>query len=162
MARARRAGLTRRPALELGLMLRLYAGFPAAIEFLRRAADTWPARTTRRPAASYDAWRAWQRRGERLCRRVYGPDYARLRAFMQGLDPDLDHWMILEGYGKTLARPGLGAVERELVTVAALTALGWTRQASAHALGALRVGAPASHVVRAARAGERCRSARNR
>ncbi len=28
--------------------------------------------------------------------------------------------MIVEGYGKTLSRPGLGIVERELATVAAL------------------------------------------
>jgi 4-carboxymuconolactone decarboxylase len=159
IGRARRANLPRRAAVELGLMLRLYAGFPAAIEFLRTLQEAWPARTVPRPPASNGAERSWRPRGERLCRRVYGPEYARLRAFMQGLDPDLDRWMILEGYGKTLARKGLGVVDRELATVAALAALGWSRQQAAHAQGALRVGAPSSHVARAARMGERCRAA---
>ena len=151
--------LPRRAAVELGLMLRLYAGFPAAIEFLRALEEAWPARTVRRAPASNRVERSFERRGERLCRRVYGPEYVRLRAFMRGLHPDLDRWMILEGYGKTLARPGLGVIERELATVAALAALGWSRQQAAHALGAVRVGAPASQVVRAARIGERCRAA---
>ena len=157
--RARQAKLPRRAAVELGLMLRLYAGFPAAIEFLRALQEVWPARTVAGVPASNEAERSWQPRGERLCRRVYGPEYARLRAFMQGLDPDLDRWMILEGYGKTLARKGLGVIDRELATVAALAALGWSRQQAAHAQGALRVGAPSRQVARAARIGERCRSA---
>jgi 4-carboxymuconolactone decarboxylase len=140
-------------------MLRLYAGFPATIEFLRALSRAWPARTVRRAPASYGAWRSWQERGVRLCRRIYGPDYPRLRAFMRALDPDLDHWMILEGYGKTLARPGLTLAERELATVAALAALGWSRQQAAHAAGARRIGAPATHVARAERIGLRCRRA---
>jgi len=159
IARARRASLPRRAAVELGLMLRLYAGFPAAIEFLRSLEAAWPARTAARSPASNLPESSFQLRGERLCRRVYGPEYARLRAFMQGLDPDLDRWMIEEGYGKTLTRKGLGVIDRELATVAALAALGWSRQQAAHAQGALRVGAPLSHVARAARIGERCRAA---
>jgi len=159
LARARRARLPRRALVELGLMLRLYAGYPAAIEFLRAVARAWPARTAPRAPASYESWRAWQRAGERLCRRVYGPEYARLRRFMKGLDPDLDSWMILEGYGKTLTRKGLTVSERELATVAALAALGWSRQALAHVSGAMRVGAPRTHVTRAQRTGLRCRRA---
>jgi 4-carboxymuconolactone decarboxylase len=158
IARARRAGLPRRAAVELGLMLRLYAGFPAAIEFLRALELAWPARMIARAAASNGAERSFEPRGERLCRRVYGPEYPRLRAFMHGLNPDLDRWMILEGYGKTLARTGLGVVDRELATVAALAALGWSRQQAAHAQGALRVGAAPREVARAARIGGRCRA----
>jgi 4-carboxymuconolactone decarboxylase len=160
LGRARRARVPRRAVVELGLMLRLYAGFPAAIEFLRALAQAWPARTLRRAPASNQPERGYRLRGERLCRRVYGPEYARLRAFMRSLDPDLDRWMILEGYGKTLARPGLGVVDRELATVAALAALGWARQQAAHAQGALRVGATPADVARAAGFGERCRVAR--
>lgn len=140
-------------------MLRLYAGYPAAIEFLRALAREWPARTASRPPASDQSWRAWKRAGERLCQRVYGPEYARLRTFMKGLDPDLDSWMILEGYGKTLTRNGLTLTERELATVSALAALGWSRQQASHVTGAGRVGAPRSHVARAERAGVRCRRA---
>jgi 4-carboxymuconolactone decarboxylase len=157
VAGARRARLPRRALVELGLMLRLYAGYPAAIEFLRAVGRAWPARTGARPAASYEDWQAWRDKGERLCRRVYGESYPRLRAFMRALDPDLDSWMILEGYGKTLTRGGLTLAERELATVSALAALGWTRQLDAHLEGAERVGAPAAHVKRARTLGLRCR-----
>jgi len=157
VAGARRARLPRRALVELGLMLRLYAGYPAAIEFLRAVARAWPARTAARRHASYEDWQRWQRDGERLCRRVYGNGYDRLRAFMSSLDPDLDEWMILEGYGKTLSRGGLTVAERELATVSALAALGWSRQLGAHLEGAVRVGAPPAHVARAQRTGERCR-----
>jgi 4-carboxymuconolactone decarboxylase len=159
LTRARQERLPRRALVELGLMLRLYAGYPATIEFLRALARTWPARTKPRPRASYESWRAWERAGTRLCRRVYGPDYDALRAFMRGLDPDLDAWMILEGYGKTLSRSGLGVADRELATVAALAALGWSKQKEAHVAGAMRVGAPRAHVARAEQAGIRCRRA---
>lgn len=159
---ARRARLPRRALVELGLMLRLYAGYPAAIEFLRAVARAWPVAKRRRGAASYGEWRRWQAAGERLCRRVYGEDYERLRAFMRALDPDLDSWMILEGYGKTLARGGLTVLERELATVAALAALGWSRQLGAHVAGARRVGASARNVTHAQGVGQRCRRATGR
>jgi len=138
-------------------MLRLYAGYPAAIEFLRAVARAWPERTSARRPASYGSWRRWRLAGERLCRRVYGEGYPRLRTFMRALDPDLDEWMILEGYGKTLSRSGLTVAERELATVSALAALGWSRQLDAHVAGAARVGAPLAHVARAQTIGLRCR-----
>jgi 4-carboxymuconolactone decarboxylase len=151
LAAARRAGVRRAAVAELGLMLYLYAGFPAAIEFLRALDANWPAPRARSvPApASYADWRAWQARGSILCRRVYGAHYAVLRRFMARLHPDLDQWMIVEGYGKTLSRPGLTAVERELATVTALAVLGWERQLEAHRQGALHVGARAGEVAQA-------------
>lgn len=155
---ARRAGQSRRALEELGLMLRLYAGFPASIEFLRALDAGWPAaapagRTLPAAGASNEA-----RRGAALCRRVYGPEYARLRRFMRRLHPDLDRWMIAEGYGKTLARKGLAVRERELATVAALAALGFPQQLAAHEAGARRVGASADQVAMARRIGARCRA----
>jgi 4-carboxymuconolactone decarboxylase len=95
-------------------------------------------------------------RGERLCARVYGPDYPRLRSFMRALAPELDRWMIEDGYGRTLSRPGLSLIERELVTVSALAALGWERQLAAHRAGAVRVGASPAEVRAAERAGRAC------
>ena len=141
-------------------MLPLYAGFPAAIEFLRALASAerpraTPGRTIG-PAGASKGRRAIRARGERLCARVYGPDYPRLRSFMRALAPEIDAWMIEDGYGRTLSRPGLSLVERELATVAALAALGWERQLEAHRKGALRVGAPAAEVKAAERAGRSC------
>lgn len=124
-------------------MLMLYAGFPAALEGLRALNDAWPGRARRSREGGVARWRV---RGAALCRRVYGPAYARLLPAVQSLHPDLAVYMVEHGYGRILSRPGLTARERELVTVAALAALGWERQLVSHLLGALRVGARRSEV----------------
>jgi 4-carboxymuconolactone decarboxylase len=140
---ARRARRPRRAAEETALMLMLYAGFPSALEGLRALNAAWPgrARRTREGAPA-----AWRRRGEVLCRRVYGPAFARLLPAVRALHPDVAVWMVEHGYGRVLARPGLSPRERELITVSALAALGWERQLVSHVLGALRLGAPAAAV----------------
>lgn len=135
---ARAAGARRVAAEETGLMLMLYAGYPAALEGLRVLNETWPGRARRSREGSPARWRA---AGEALCARVYGPSYARLVPAVRSLHPDLAAWMIEHGYGRVLSRPGLSARLRELLTVAALAALGWPRQLVSHLLGALRVGA---------------------
>jgi 4-carboxymuconolactone decarboxylase len=157
LARARSAGVPSRALAELGLMLHLYAGFPASIEFLRalRESEAAAGRARARsgsPGASHRV-ASLRSRGVRLCARVYGPKYARLRSFMRDLSPDLDRWMIDGGYGRVLSRPGLGLVERELCTVAALAALGWEKQLDAHRRGATRVGASPAEVRGAERRG---------
>jgi len=81
---------------------------------------------------------------------------------VRALHPDLETWMVEHGYGRVLARPGLGARERELITVAALAALGWERQLVSHVLGALRVGAAAAEVHEALGVGARAGGDRER
>ena len=127
-------------------MLVLYAGFPGALEGLRVLNGVWPGRARRAREGTIASWR---RRGMALCRRVYGPAIARLLPAVRALHPDLEVWMVEHGYGRVLSRPGLGATERELVTVSALAALGWERQLVSHVLGALRVGASAAELRRA-------------
>ena len=124
-------------------MLMLYAGFPGALEGLRVLNATWPG-TARRTREGTPA--RWRRRGLALCGRVYGRAIARLLPAVRALHPDLEVWMVEHGYGRVLARPGLGARERELVTVSALAALGWERQLVSHVLGARRVGASGAQV----------------
>lgn len=135
---ARTARVPRRQAEETALMLMLYAGFPSALEGLRLLNRVWPGRARRTREGTPAQWRA---RGAALCRRVYGPAYAKLVPAVRTLHPDLAVWMEEHGYGRVLARPGLGVVARELITVAALAALGWERQLVSHVLGAERVGA---------------------
>lgn len=149
---ARRAGARRRAAEESALMLMLYAGYPAALEGLRVLNDAWPggARATREGGPA-----VWTRRGEALCRRVYGPAFAKLVPAVRALHPDLATWMVEHGYGRVLARAGLSAKDRELVTVAALGALGWERQLVSHLLGALRTRATPREVEAALLAGLR-------
>ncbi len=83
----------------------------------------------------------WLERGERTCARVYGTAYEALRANIARLKPELDRWMVLEGYGKVLARPGLDLVRRECCIVAILAVAGLPVQLRSHMRGALRCGA---------------------
>ena len=159
VAKARRAGASRREMEECALMLMLYAGYPSALEGLRVVNDVWPGRARRTSEGSVADWR---RRGEALCRRVYGPAFARLLPAVRALHPDLAVWMVEQGYGRVLSRAGLTAVERELVTVAALSALGWERQLVSHVLGAARVGAPAAAIEEALSVGAAAAGTRER
>jgi 4-carboxymuconolactone decarboxylase len=83
----------------------------------------------------------WTRRGEELCTVVYGENYRKLRESVQALHPAVDSWMITEGYGRTLARPGLDLRRRELCTVAQTAVLEVPRQLHSHLRGALNAGA---------------------
>ncbi len=78
--------------------------------------------------------------GEATCAQVYGKFYAKLRHNIVALHPDLDEWMILEGYGKVLSRPGLDLGRRELCIVASCVAAGQDRQLHSHLHGARNVG----------------------
>ncbi len=147
---AQREGTVRLAAEETALMLMLYAGYPSALESLRVLTDAWPGRALRPRAAPPPRWR---KQGTALCRRVYGPAYAKLIPMVQRLHPDLAVWMEEHGYGRVLSRTGLAARERELITIATLAALGWERQLVSHLLGARRVGAGAEEVRNAFRTG---------
>jgi 4-carboxymuconolactone decarboxylase len=77
---------------------------------------------------------------------VYGATYDRLRQNIRGLHPELDAWMIVEGYGKVLSRPELDLARRELCIVAVCAAAGQERQLHSHLHGALNVGVAAGAV----------------
>lgn len=127
-------------------MLVLHAGYPAALEGSRALHETWPGRARRTREATPAAW---MRRGERVCRRVYGDVYERLVQGVAALHPDLARWMIEQGYGRVLGRRGLSGVMRERVAVAVLAAGGWERQLVSHLKGAARFGVD-KHAIRAA------------
>src|SRR5215831_7924665 len=133
LAKARRAGAGRVAAEETALMLMLHAGYPAALEGARVLLEEWPGRARRRREGGPADW---TKRGEQLCARVYGAAYPKLRSNVERLHPDLATWMIEQGYGRVLTRPGLSAPARELV-------------------GARRLGAPRAAIRRACQAGAR-------
>jgi 4-carboxymuconolactone decarboxylase len=91
----------------------------------------------------------WPSRGARVCERVYGGTYGRLRANVARLHPDLERWMVVEGYGKVLGRPGLELPTRELCIVALLVGQDAPQQLHAHLRGALNVGASTASVAEA-------------
>lgn len=143
------SGATSSAVYEIVLQSYLFVGFPRAIEALfavapvLRDAGGIPERPSGVDVES------WQRDGLALCRRVYGRNFDKLVETMRGLSPDLAEWMILEGYGKTLSRSGLGAVEREYGVVAILTATRMWRQLRSHAIGAVNVGGTRADVKEA-------------
>lgn len=88
----------------------------------------------------------WLRRGEETCSLVYGANYRKLRANVRELHPALDTWMITEGYGRTMSRPGLDLLRRELCTVAQTAVMETPRQLLSHLRGSLHAGASFSQV----------------
>jgi 4-carboxymuconolactone decarboxylase len=98
------------------------------------------------PDAEYSHVAEWTSRGEATCGVVYGANYDRLRENVRDLHPALDLWMITEGYGRTMSRPGLDLLRRELCTVAQTAVLEVPRQLHSHLRGALHAGASFSQV----------------
>jgi 4-carboxymuconolactone decarboxylase len=88
----------------------------------------------------------WTRRGESVCATVYGENYSKLRESVRTLHPAIDAWMITEGYGRTLGRPGLDLLRRELCTVAQTAVLEAPKQLHSHLRGALNAGAAPAEI----------------
>jgi len=143
MARLEAAGRTAEVEEAL-LQSYLFLGFPAAIEGFRR----WRALRPQAPQGLPSDWEAWRERGEEVCARVYGDAYSRLRHNIARFHPELDRWMVVEGYGKVLGRAGLELRVRELLIVAMLVVQGSParRQLRSHLRGALNAGAAPEEV----------------
>jgi len=152
--RAIAAGAPAGQVYEAVLQSYLFLGFPRAIEALFAAHDALEDAGGLPSNAAKVSPGDWRSAGEALCRKVYGKNYEKLMETMRGLSPDLADSMILEGYGKTLSRPGLGAVEREYCVVAILTVTRMERQLRSHAMGAMNVGGSRAGVRETI---ERCR-----
>ena len=133
---------------ELILQSYLFAGFPRTLN----AAREWRrASGTAAPDSDEGEQHAnvalWTQRGEETCSTVYGDMYERLRVNIRALHPALDAWMIVDGYGKVLGRPGLDLRRRELCIVAVCAAVSQERQLHAHLYGAINAGAAPGEVT---------------
>ena len=127
---------------ELVLQSVLMCGYPRALAAagqVREAAGEPP--VSLEDGGDFGLLPSWAARGEATCRTIYGANYDKLRANVQRLHPALDAWMVVEGYGRTLSRPGLDLVRRELAVIAQVTVLGAERQLHSHLRGALNAGA---------------------
>jgi 4-carboxymuconolactone decarboxylase len=121
----------------------LFLGYPVALNAIR----DWREISGARPLGpTADDWEEWKSKGEEVCQAVYGGQYARLRSNVRALHPDLERWMVVEGYGKVLGRPGLDLSTRELCIGALLAVLGTPRQLHSHLRGALNAGATPEEV----------------
>lgn len=145
--RIARAGVPLEWIEELILQSYLFVGFPRALNAARewrRASGVMAPQSDE----GEDLTRTgeWWKRGEVTCQVVYGPMYEKLRGNIRLLHPALDSWMIAEGYGKVLGRPGLDLARRELCIVATCAVLRQERQLHSHLHGALHAGASADAV----------------
>ena len=133
---------------EIILQSYLFAGFPRTLN----AARAWRS-VSERPAPDADPESSaadlalWRERGEKTCAIVYGDAYEKLRAHIRTLHPALDEWMIIDGYGKVLSRPGVDLRTRELCVVAACAVSGQQRQLHSHLRGALNAGSAAGEIA---------------
>lgn len=140
-------------AEEAILQLHLFLGFPASLETLAAWRDVSGRPAPPDPEATGPA--RWRERGEAVCGRVYAGSYDRLRENVRRLHPAIERWMVEDGYGKVLGRPGLGLAERELCVVAVLAATARERQLRSHLRGALHAGAEPRQVEAALEEGLR-------
>jgi 4-carboxymuconolactone decarboxylase len=146
--RAGQGGPDRAAIEEMLLQTHLFAGYPATI----KALSLWRglAGAASGPAADEPATderpEEWDARGAEVCRRVYGGQYERLRGHVASLHPDLERWMVRDGYGRVLGRPGLPLRDRELCVVALLCGQDAEPQLYSHLRGALQVGATEEEV----------------
>jgi 4-carboxymuconolactone decarboxylase len=123
---------------EVLLQSHLFAGYPAALNAL----GTWRRLSeVAAPPASTDDTREWTARGRRTFERVYGAQHAKLLENARAVHPDIAQWMIDDGYGKVIGRPGLDLVMRELCIIALLVVQDAAPQLYSHLRGALNAGA---------------------
>src|SRR5947209_18410630 len=136
MKAARGAGV---PALwmeELLLQSLLNVGYPltlVAFAVWREVAG--PVEDKGEPIA-HAVWPQWVERGAKACAAVYGRTYHKLLLNLRALHPALEPLVVVDAYGKVLARGGLDAKRRELCTLAAIAMLNAARQVHAHLRGA--------------------------
>jgi alkylhydroperoxidase/carboxymuconolactone decarboxylase family protein YurZ len=128
---------------EIILQSHLFLGFPAMIEAARIFAAVNPQHHNRDylpEPYSADECRDWNRDGLEKIRSIYGPAFDRLVHYINSFSPRILTWMINDGYGQVLSRPGASFALRELSVVATLTVTSYVNQLGAHIRGALNVG----------------------
>jgi len=87
-------------------------------------------------------------RGSELLDQIHAGGGAKLVDALSDIAPDLARYVIEFGFGDIYARPGLALRDRQIATVAALTALGTApAQLVAHIEGALAVGVTREEIV---------------
>jgi 4-carboxymuconolactone decarboxylase len=143
---------------EVFLQTYLFAGFPAALESVRLLEKVFGSVHSNSIPIEEDIaaeYLQFIQRGSDLYKQIYATNATRVRDELLRLSPELATWALVEGYGKTLSRPGLESKSRELCIVAQLTQLGWERQLYSHLLGAKNTGASIAEITEAVSIGAR-------
>lgn len=141
-------GCTVQEIQEAILQMSAYAGFPAALNAMSsfRAVLIERGMSTA-PMAPVPSTGDRLANGEKLLAALDPNQRARLQSEYGTLSPDLLRYVIEFGYGDILARPGLPLARRELITIAALTAMGTApAQLRFHINGGLNAGLPENDI----------------
>ncbi len=131
---------------ELLLQSFLNVGYPLALV----AFGVWrgvagPPQETGESIAHPD-WERWTTRGVEACGEVYGRTFHKLMLNLRALHPAIEPLVVVDAYGKILARAGLDSKRRELCTLAAIAMQNAPRQLHAHLRGALNTGSTRDEV----------------
>ena len=152
VAIARRHAVTHDQLYEIVLQSYLFLGFPRmliAAEHLSRHFPTANPKSSLHKISDQES-QTWFTRGRELCRQVYSDNFPALRRKVESYAPEVFRWMVIEGYGKVLSRPGLSIVDREMAIITSLMIDNREKQLFAHIKGAKNVRAPHSlirHVI---------------
>jgi len=150
LAAARSGGVPDLWVDELLLQSLLVVGYPltlVAFAAWREVAGPLPvAGNGEGEELAHEDWSSWAKRGAAVCAEVYGRAYHKLLINLRSLHPALEDLVLVDAYGKLIARPGLDLKRRELCTVAAIAVLGTARQLHSHLRGALNSGATRAEV----------------
>lgn len=119
----------------------LFCGFPAAIESLKIFRKYYK---HYKSVKTETRDQKLKKSGEKNCKLIYKNNYNKLLDNMDRISPEMKDWMILEGYGKVMSRPGLSLYEREFITIAILTARYFEFQLHSHLKGSIHLGANVS------------------
>jgi len=122
----------------------LFAGYPSALTSLKILKEIYP--NKKLPAVEDMNLYHFRKKGEENCRRVYHGKFDKLINNINSFSPELSEWLVLEGYGKVLSRPGLKFKERELCIVAVLTVMRVEEQLYSHINGAVRAKASVEEI----------------
>jgi 4-carboxymuconolactone decarboxylase len=86
--------------------------------------------------------------GLRAMEQMFGADLAmQIRDSIGSTSPDFADYVVRAGFGDVYARPGLSLGQRNLLTIAVLTALGLERQLAIHIGAALEVGVDPAEIL---------------
>jgi 4-carboxymuconolactone decarboxylase len=143
MSMALEDGVPARSLEEIILQSHLFLGFPAMIEAARIFADVAgkDRKGNNLPGAySERDCRDWNRKGTAKIKHIYGPAFDRLVRYINSFSPQILTWMINDGYGQVLSRPGASFSLRELSVIGTLTVTSYENQLGAHLRGTLNVG----------------------
>lgn len=127
------------------LQLHLFAGYPCSLTALTILSSEYQLLSPKSSLAELIDnepfhYQTYKDRGLQTCELVYTNTFAPLMAKLKETSPQLQEWMLIDGYGKTLSRSGLTLQEREILVVTVLLVQGWKKQLYSHLRGSKNVG----------------------